>query len=175
MTTENNKYKNGKIYRIVSPSHPELVYYGSTTQTLSQRMAGHRRSFKNEASGITSKKVLQYEDAMIILVENCPCNSKEELNKKEKEYIINNECVNKVVPFRTMEEAREVKQKYKQDNKEKIAEQRKDYLYNRGGYAKRYIVCPVCGIEFMKRKTESHNRMNHTPARLEKLKKNQQE
>ena len=35
----------------------------------------------------------------IELVENYPCNSKEELEKKEGEYIKNNECVNKLLFF----------------------------------------------------------------------------
>ena len=38
-------YEYGKIYEIVSPS-TGLRYVGSTVQTLSLRMAGHRRGYK---------------------------------------------------------------------------------------------------------------------------------
>ena len=84
-------YQNSKIYKIISPSNPDLIYYGSTTQKLSVRMAGHRMNSKTNRGGESSKEILCFDDANIILVENYPCNSKEELFKKESEYILNND------------------------------------------------------------------------------------
>ena len=119
-------YKKGKIYKIES-IEGECVYYGSTIQKLSMRMAEHRKHHKIKR-GITSEKVLCFNDAKIYLVELYPCNSKEELFAREGWYIRNNNCVNKTIPNRTKIEYREdnkdkikiIKKKYRQENKEKI-------------------------------------------------------
>ena len=122
-------YKNSKIYKIVSPNNPDLIYYGSTTQSLSLRMSGHRSSYRMYISGeikyyISSYDILKYEDAIILLVENFSCNNKEELRKKEGEYILNNECVNKRVAGRKvedrMDEHNAYQKMYREQNKEKI-------------------------------------------------------
>ena len=114
-------YKNSKIYKIVSPSNPDLIYYGSTTQSLSSRMSDHRRHNYRASS----KEILCFEDAIILLVENFSCNNKEELLKKEGEYILNNNCVNKKVAGRTIKQ-------YYEENKEQIKEYQKQYkLKNR--------------------------------------------
>jgi hypothetical protein len=55
------------------------------------------------------------ENCKIELIENYPCNSKEELLKREGWYIKVTECVNKMVAGRT-------KQEWKQDNPEKAKE-----------------------------------------------------
>ena len=110
METINNEYANSKIYKLISQSHPELVYYGSTIQKLCVRMCEHRRDFKNNKN-ITSKQVMQFGDVQIILVINFSCHSKEELNSKVADYIRNNECVNKQIPGRTYKQ-------YREDNKE---------------------------------------------------------
>jgi len=130
-TINNNKYANGKIYKLISQTHPDCVYYGSTTQKLCLRMAGHRRDFKKNNNNITSKQVLQFEDAQIILVINFSCNSRDELTAKEADYIRNNECVNKQIPGNTDKEYREdnkeqIKQ-YREDNKEQIKDKVKQY------------------------------------------------
>lgn len=128
---EVNKYQNGKIYKIVSYSHPELVYYGSTINVLSKRMGTHRGT----RNLCTSKQIIAVGDAHILLVENFPCNSKEELNKKEGEYILNNDCVNKIIAGRTFTEYREQNkeqiskkdQEYREINKEKIIKRHQEY------------------------------------------------
>jgi hypothetical protein len=125
-----NKYENAKIYKIVSPSNPELVYFGSTTQMLNMRMAGHRAHYKVGKS-CTSHVILEKGDAMILLVENYPCTSREELNKKEGEYIFNNQCVNKRVAGRDKEQWKQMhldwQKMHYQRNKDKIQERHKAY------------------------------------------------
>jgi hypothetical protein len=138
-------YNNSKIYKIVSPSNPDLVYYGSTTQKLCVRMAGHRcKPLK------TSGLITCYDDAIILLVENFSCNSKEELLKKEGEYILNNKCVNKYVSGRTSKQYREdnkeiIKNRKKiqyEENKELILDKQKEYylknIEKRTDYNKQY-------------------------------------
>jgi hypothetical protein len=122
-------YQQGKIYKLWSPSK-NLVYYGSTVQTLSQRLGGHIRDNNRRGKYFcSSSKIIECGDYKIELVEAYPCNNKQQLFKKEGEYIKNNECINKCVAGRTSKE-------YKQDNPDKILEYRKKYsekhrLYNK--------------------------------------------
>jgi hypothetical protein len=116
---EINKYYNGKIYQIVSFSHPELVYYGSTIQSLSNRMCCHRKNYK-QGYYVSSSELFKYDDVKILLIENYKCNNREELNKREGEYIRNNECVNKVIAGRTQRQ-------WKEDNNDAIKEYAKKY------------------------------------------------
>ena len=45
-------YKNGKIYMIYAcVDGADEVYIGSTTQTLSKRMSGHRSSYNHKYKG----------------------------------------------------------------------------------------------------------------------------
>lgn len=89
-------YHNSKIYKIISPSNPSLTYYGSTTQSLSKRMVDHKRCHKSGKTNITSKNIVCFDDAIIVLVELYPCDTKKELLLRESEYILNNICVNKL-------------------------------------------------------------------------------
>ena len=59
----------------------------------------------------------------IELIENYPCNSKEELLRREGEYIKNIECVNKCVAGRTAKE-------YKQEHKEYFNAKRREHYKN---------------------------------------------
>lgn len=116
-------YQKAKIYKLWSPSK-NLVYYGSTTQLLCQRLAHHQQDYNkfknNNYHYVTAFKILECEDYKIELVENYPCNNKEQLARKEGEYMKNNECVNKCIAGRTDKE-------YYEDNKEKLLEYSKKY------------------------------------------------
>ena len=100
-------YQNGKIYCIRS-NQTDDVYYGSTTQPLYKRLSSHKNKFKmwktQNHHFITSFEILKYDDAYIELVENFPCNSIEELHKREGEIIRANECVNKRIAGRNKKE-----------------------------------------------------------------------
>jgi len=112
-------YNNGKIYCIRSPN-TDLIYIGSTCQKLSQRMCGHRRDNKTKLKESSSKIIFDYGDAYIELLENYSCDNKEQLLKKEGEYIRNNNCCNKRIESRT-------KKEYREDNKNKLNEYYKEY------------------------------------------------
>jgi hypothetical protein len=121
-----NKMINGKIYKIVS-SQTEKVYVGSTTQTLEQRLSGHRRNYKKYLNGkysfVTSFDIIKFDDNMIVLIENVVCNSIDNLREREKYYIKSNDTVNKNIPSRSRKE-------YRNDKKDKIKEYQKHYCYN---------------------------------------------
>jgi hypothetical protein len=140
-------YNTSKIYKIVC-NNTNLTYYGSTTRPLCQRIAKHKQ--KKCKYNCTSRKIIDGGNYDIILLENFPCNNKDELRARERFYIENNECVNKAIPGRTTKEwindnkekIAEYKKKHYQENKEKIAEQKKKYqLENkekRREYEKKY-------------------------------------
>ena len=109
-------YQNGKIYKLWSPEGIE-IYIGSTITSLSLRKAKHKHNSNKCSSKLLFEK---YNDVRIELIENCPCNNKEELLKKEGEHIRSNKCVNKYIPDRTIKEWRE-------DNKELHKEKMKEW------------------------------------------------
>jgi len=81
-------YKLGKIYKIVSPSHPVVPpYFGSTCDALSRRLSGHRTSFKL-GGNTTSKALMCFDDAIILLVEEFPCDNKEQLHAREGQIML---------------------------------------------------------------------------------------
>ena len=117
-------YSNGKIYKITS-SNTDLIYIGSTTQSLSVRKSDHVRRFRKfqEDSKIdtVSHKIFSFGGSIdICLVENYPCENKEQLHARERYFIENLTCVNKQRPGRTQKE-------YKEQHKEKIDEYQKNY------------------------------------------------
>ncbi len=109
-----------KIYKIVSLNNPESVYYGHTYQALSQRFASH----KIPNSKTTSRIIIEKGDAVILLVEDYPCETENQARAREAFYILNNPCVNKCVPGRT---AKDQKKEYYKLNKELILEKKKAY------------------------------------------------
>ena len=128
-------YQKGKIYSIRS-HQTEEIYIGSTTQTLFARLASHKRDYKRykkdkEKCFISSFHILQFDDAYIELYENCPCNCKEELTKREGEIIRELNCVNKKIEGRTLKEYyidnKDKILKYYIDNKDKIQKREREY------------------------------------------------
>jgi hypothetical protein len=96
---ENNKYQRGKIYKIVDNT-TNKSYRGSTCEPiLARRLAGHVSDYKRYLTGksssyITSFSVLKNEYYNIILIENYPCNSKDELFARESYWSKEIDCVN---------------------------------------------------------------------------------
>ena len=85
---------NNKIYKITSLSRPDLIYYGSTCNSLSKKFSQH----KMMTNGSKSKDLINIGDVVISLVLLFPCTTKEEQYAKEAEYILENECVNVNIP-----------------------------------------------------------------------------
>jgi hypothetical protein len=129
METYISKYQNGKIYKITDIDYNKC-YYGSTIQSLSMRMGGHRRKYNEFKNGEYHKFSVfdifdEYgmDNCKIELVENFPCLSKDELEAREGFYIKNNECVNRIIVGRT-------RRQYYDDNKDKKSDYNKEYYNN---------------------------------------------
>ena len=142
-------YSKSKIYKIFCNLTGE-TYYGSTCNTLTKRVSSHKADFnfwKNGKRGyVKSYDIIERGDYDYSLVEECPCENKEQLHARERYWIENNDCVNKCIPGRTNKEWREA-------NKEHIAEQKKEYRdANKEKIAenKREKVVCECGSEVTK-------------------------
>jgi len=129
-------YSKGKIYSIRSHLTDD-VYIGSTIQRLSDRLAKHKKFYKQwlitKKHCYSSFKIIEKdpENCYIELVELYPCNSKNELERREGEIIRATTCVNKNIAGRTKQEWRkdnkEHLKQYSLQNKEHIDEKRKIY------------------------------------------------
>jgi hypothetical protein len=131
-------YSKGQIYTIRFHNNTSLVYIGSTIQPLYKRMYKHKCD-----NNITLHKYIQdscnndWSACYIELYERFPCNSKQELEKREGEIIRqfknddNYQVINKRIECRTEQEWRE-------DNKQIIAEKSKIYYETHMEQIKKY-------------------------------------
>jgi|TARA_R110000744_G_scaffold73952_4_gene147824 hypothetical protein len=124
-------YENSKIYKIYSVSNEELVYFGSTTQRLSQRKAEHIKDSKKEYYNGSSKIIINNGNWKMELIQDYPCLNRLELETLEGEYIKNNKCINIMIPART-------KKQYHDANRDKIRENQKKWRVNNPDYMKNW-------------------------------------
>ena len=163
-------YNKGKIYKIES-FRGNKIYIGSTTKDyLSQRMDKHRGNYKAWKKGNDQGKLSSFmlfdeygvENCQIVLIESCPCNSKDELRAKEAFHIkLSNDCVNKVMPNRSARE-------YHQENKERQNEKSRAY------YAKHSDrhQC-LCGGHYSSHHKKTHERAQKHISYMNKLSLNE--
>jgi hypothetical protein len=131
-----NKYQNGKIYKIVDNT-TDKVYIGSTCRSLTSRLQEHESNYRRYLNGnyhyITSFDIIKSDDYRIELIENVNAITKEELYIRERHHIINTpNIVNKLKQLnRTRDErlnqARKTNQQYRIDNKEILKSKREQY------------------------------------------------
>ena len=100
-------YQLGKIYKIVDNTNGN-VYIGSTCEpTLARRLSNHVQDYKRREirnNNTRSFQIIDNNNYDIILIENYPCERKDELHARERYYIEALECVNKQIPARTRKE-----------------------------------------------------------------------
>ena len=147
----------GKIYSIKSKQVGD-IYVGSTCDTLKGRFSKHKSSYKKYLTDgkkyVCAFEILKYSDAYIELIEDYNCGSRKELTKREGEFMIKFNSVNKCIGGRTRkeyedlnrdkinatnrlrreknkEEINEKHRKYRELNKVKFVEWQKEYDKNR--------------------------------------------
>ena len=81
----------------------------STVQTLEERMNKHKKDARANLKGTligkcSSNELVLRPGCKIELVEDFPCSSKQELERREGWYQLNNPCVNKNIAGRTEQE-----------------------------------------------------------------------
>jgi hypothetical protein len=93
-----NDYLYGKIYKITCNTSG-LVYIGSTTKSLEERLQKHIYDYRrfiisDKKKFISSIFIIYLQNYKIELLENYPCLTKIELETREKYYINTTDCVN---------------------------------------------------------------------------------
>ena len=103
-----------KIYKIIDNTNGN-VYVGKTTQKyLSNRISTHRYDYKtNNKNGSVSREIIKNGDYRVELIEETHDKS------RERYWIENTDCVNKIIPGRTAKE-------WRKDNKDRLANYNKE-------------------------------------------------
>ena len=142
-------YQNGKIYKIINENN-DIIYIGSTAEKhLSQRYTRHEYKAPNHK---------------IILIENYPCNSKEELCKREQQIIEEySNLLNERKAYSSQEQKQEYIKEYYNQNRSKILEQQVNIYYQNNKNkisekAKVKVICEFCNCEIRKKALKRHQR-----------------
>ena len=169
----------GLIYKIIC-NVTNNIYIGSTTKKLNIRMSKHKYDCKTN-KGCRSKEIIKNNDFKVETIEEIEFDNKIELHEREKFYIINNICVNKVIPNRTNKEYREnnknkineYAKEYRENNKNKIKENKKQYYFHNKDKIKKNknekFNCP-CGGCYTYANKSQHNKTKLHIEYLENLK-----
>ena len=158
------KYENSVIYKL---KHNEdyddnNIYVGSTTN-FKHRKNYHKNSCSNEKNKNYNVPVYQYirdnggwDEWVMIPIEPYPCNSKKELEIRERHHIdLFKSKLNKNIPCRTDKEYREDNKKqiqeYYENNKTKIEEYKTKYY-------KEKVICEHCKKEMTRGSIYRHKK-----------------
>ena len=169
-------YQNGKIYKIENLGG-NMCYIGSTTKDyLSKRMVQHRSLYKRWKDGKCVSNISVFkmfekyglDQCRIVLIELVPCDTKDELLKREAHYIRTLECVNKNQPIITKEERTEQQRQYRDGHKNEIKKYNDEHKNEMQTYRdthkeklnalRKAIVICKCGMEHQHRRTTDHKK-----------------
>ena len=128
-------YQEGRIYTIRCRTDNTLIYVGSTTQPLAKRWGEHKKASRTEKcqNRLIYKTINgNWNDWYIELHSLYPCENKEQLNKREGEITRAIGTLNMTIAGRTLKE-------YKQDYREEILEEAKQYYINNKEKRKEYM------------------------------------
>ena len=146
-----NKYKNGKIYRIWNTTNND-VYVGSTCNPLYKRMSYHRGIIEHpkcqHRSLYKMMGAVGVDNFHIELIEEYPCENKEQLRKREGHFIREMGTLNMVIEDRTKKEYKEANKdkiseymaKYREEKKDQILAKTKEYRENHKDEIKQYKI-----------------------------------
>lgn len=132
LTYNRMDYSYGKIYRmLVGGSY----YYGSTVLSLNERLYGHKVMMKKHPHLKVYAKIQEvgWDNVIIELVEEYPCESKEELLQRETTHINLSDplCLNMRISFQSEDERKikekEQNKKYRLEHLEHLRQKSKEY------------------------------------------------
>jgi hypothetical protein len=124
-------YSQGKIYKIICNETKEQ-YFGSTTQSLTQRKYQHKFNSIHVCRNMASIEIIRRGNYDFLLCENYPCETKKQLLLRERFWIENNQCVNKNKPIlfdgeKKKSQSLQYKKQFREQHKEDIAQYKKQY------------------------------------------------
>jgi hypothetical protein len=134
------KYENAVVYKLCCKDASITDEYIGSTCNKYKRKQEHKSCWNNENSKAYNRLVYQFIRANggfhnfdLIVIEEYPCESKVQLEMKEREYIERlRPTLNKQIPTRTSQE-------YRETHREEIREYRETHREEIKEYKKRYI------------------------------------
>ncbi|CAE7766832.1 unnamed protein product [Symbiodinium microadriaticum] len=149
-------YANGKIYAIYNYSEPSLVYVGSTCQSLSKRFSKHRREINSRKSQTIPLYIKMREIGRvhfyIELLEEYPCENKDQLRAREGYYIRKLGTLNGLIDCRTRKEWEAENQQYLKDYRKNRWLNKKEEITV---FNKQRFTCD-CGVELSNASKSRH-------------------
>lgn len=134
-------YQNGKIYKITNDVTND-IYIGSTCRTLNVRLTNHKakaRLLLSDSKMYITMREIGTEHFEIELIEDYPCNSKSELLQREDYYITEiKPSLNTKNAVMNHEKRKIYRDKYVQENREKINQKEKKYRQEHKDKVKRW-------------------------------------
>jgi hypothetical protein len=103
---------------------------------LAKQLSNYKSWLLHDKKYMTSFEIIINNNYEVILIENYPCKTKDELHARERYWIENNnDCVNKTIPTRTDKDYRNdnadkyktYQKEYRHENADKIREKNKQY------------------------------------------------
>jgi len=127
-------YSTGTVYKIICRLDSDIVYIGSTFNSLRNRWQHHRSNYGRYLKAENHSMIYPYfekygiENFKIIKIKEYKCyrenrSDRRHLNVYETLWINKTKCVNKVVPFCIKKLS---KKQYREENKEKIRSKKKE-------------------------------------------------
>ncbi len=126
------KYENGKIYKIIDNT-TDNIYIGSTCEKLCRRLQKHKSSYNcylnpNVKQGyMRSFDILKNNDYKIILIEDYPCENKEQLLSREQYYIDTLNCINHNNPIHNK---KDYYKQYSEKNRDRLNKMSREWDNN---------------------------------------------
>ncbi len=142
-------YDNSSIYKLCCRNTDIKEIYIGSTVNFTRRKQQHKTSCINDKSKEYNFNVYKFirdngnwENWDMVEIEKVNCKDKRELHTKEREFIEKYESkLNMSIPYKSNEEKKETKKKYKElrkeinknyylENKEKLRQQQREYYLN---------------------------------------------
>jgi len=164
-------YTKGKVYKLYVPGFEEYCYIGSTTIDVQDRFYHHKWQAKNDnQKKCAASEMFEDDNEVIIeLIEDYPCNSKKELEVRERYWLEQfPEAINKNTPTRTWKERwinnrehnLEKHREWIANNKDKIDDYRKKTKDDKNAKQRERIECSICKMSISKNSKPKHMRMH---------------
>ena len=168
-------YQEGKIYKLSNKIN-EKFYIGSTTTELSKRKSKYQSNIKNsslhqEINSIGWLDEQKRQIWIIELIENFPCNSKNELEAREGFYIrkYRQETPSILLNIRNVGNPelskKEAVQKYRKANEKKIKEHQIEYRSTNkevlNAKKREIVTCDICNSEVTRNSLSEHKKSQY--------------
>ena len=148
------------VYKIFSEKG-DKVYYGSTITHKNpiQRFHQHRAEYRTGVLRCSSKILFDeygIDSCIYQIIEDC--DTVEHTREREKWWILNNPCVNKITPVPTVDEIRHKCQTYRNEHKIRKKTYDVEYRNKTKEIREEKHICGTCGGKYILKHMTTHNK-----------------